>query len=96
MFCIVDTNYHLYEKIKEVNFMNINRLKDIRLDRDFKQIDIANALGIKQQQYSEYERGIVLISIEKINTLADFYNTSVDYLMGRTDERKPYPKSILK
>ena len=59
-------------------------------------VDIANALGIKQQQYSEYERGIVLISIEKINTLADFYNTSVDYLMGRTDERKPYPKSILK
>ena len=76
--------------------MNINRLKDIRLDRDFKQLDIANALGIKQQQYSEYERGIVLISIEKLNTLADFYNTSVDYLMGRTDERKPYPKSILK
>jgi transcriptional regulator with XRE-family HTH domain len=76
--------------------MNINRLKDIRLDRDFKQIDIANVLGIKQQQYSEYERGIVLISIEKLNILADFYNTSVDYLIGRTDERKSYPKSLLK
>lgn len=76
--------------------MNINRLKDIRLDRDFKQSDIAKALNIKQQQYSEYERGIVLISIEKLNILADFYNTSIDYLVGRTDERKPYPKSILK
>ena len=76
--------------------MNINRLRDIRIDKDYKQSDIANALGIKQQQYSEYERGIVLISIEKLSMLADFYNTSIDYLIGRTDERKPYPKSILK
>lgn len=76
--------------------MNINRLKEIRVDRDYMQSDIAKALGIKQQQYSEYERGIVLISIEKLNLLADFYNTSIDYLIGRTDERKPYPKSILK
>lgn len=76
--------------------MNINRLKEIREDKDLKQEDVANALGIKQQQYSEYERGVVLISIEKLNKLADFYQTSVDYLIGRTDERKPYPKSILK
>lgn len=76
--------------------MNINRLKEIRVDKDYKQSDIAKALGIKQQQYSEYERGIVLISIEKLNELANFYNTSIDYLVGRTDERKPYPKSILK
>ena len=76
--------------------MNINRLKEIREDKDLKQEDVANALGIKQQQYSEYERGVVLIAIEKLNKLADFYQTSVDYLIGRTDERKPYPKSILK
>ena len=44
--------------------MNINRLKEIREDKDLKQEDVANALGIKQQQYSEYERGVVLISIE--------------------------------
>lgn len=76
--------------------MDINRLKEIREDRDLKQSDVSNALGIKQQQYSEYERGVVLISIEKLNQLATFYDTSVDYLIGRTDERKPYPKSILK
>ena len=76
--------------------MNIERLKEIREDKDLKQVDVAQALGIKQQQYSEYERGMVLISIEKLNVLADFYHTSVDYLIGRTDERKPYPKSILK
>ena len=76
--------------------MNLNRLKEIREDRDLLQKDIAQALGIKQQQYSEYELGSVLISIEKLNKLADFYNVSIDYLVGRTDERKPYPKSIVK
>ena len=76
--------------------MNINRLKEIREDKDLKQDEIAKVLGIKQQQYSEYERGNVLISIEKLNKLADFYQTSIDYLVGRTDERKPYKKSILK
>ena len=76
--------------------MNIYRLKEIREDKDLKQEDVANALGIKQQQYSEYERGTVLISIEKLDKLANYYHTSVDYLIGRTDERKPYPKSILK
>ena len=76
--------------------LNIIRLKEIREDNDLKQEDVARALGIKQQQYSEYERGVVLISIEKLDKLADFYNTSIDYLVGRTDERKPYKKSILK
>ncbi len=76
--------------------MNINHLKEIREDRDLKQDDVAKALGIKQQQYSEYERGVVLISIEKLDKLANYYGTSIDYLVGRTDERKPYKKSILK
>ena len=76
--------------------MNIIRLKEIREDNDLKQEDVARALGIKQQQYSEYERGVVLISIEKLDKLADFYNTSIDYLVGRTEERKPEKKRILK
>ena len=76
--------------------MNINRLKEIREDKDLKQEEVAKALGITQQQYSEYERGVVLISIEKLDKLADYYDTSIDYLVGRTDERKPYKKSILK
>lgn len=76
--------------------MNIIRLKEIRKDKDLSQTDVANYLGMKQQQYSEYEIGKRLIPIETLNKLADFYDTSVDYLIGRTDERKPYPKSILK
>ncbi len=76
--------------------MNIERLKEIREDRDYKQIDIAKLLKITQAQYSRYEMGINTIPLDKINKLADFYNTSIDYLLSKTDEKKPYPKSILK
>lgn len=76
--------------------MNISRLKGIREDKDLNQSDIAKALGIKQQQYSEYEIGKRLIPINYLSDLADYYDTSIDYLLSKTDERKPYPKSILK
>ena len=75
--------------------MDISRLKEIREDKDLNQIDVAKALGIKQQQYSEYEIGKRLIPINYLYDLAEFYDTSLDYLVGRTDERKPYKKSIL-
>lgn len=76
--------------------MNISRLKEMREDKDLYQKDIATILKVTQQQYNKYELGINSIPIEKLNTLANYYNTSVDYLIGRTDERKPYKKSILK
>lgn len=76
--------------------MNIQRLKEIREDKDLKQSEVAKVLGIKQQQYSEYEIGKRLIPINYLYNLATFYNTSIDYLLGKTDVRKPYPKSIIK
>lgn len=76
--------------------MNISRLKEIREDHDLYQKDIAIILGVTQQQYNKYELGINSIPLEKINILADYYKTSIDYLTCRTDERKPYSKSILK
>ncbi len=72
--------------------MDISRLKEIREDRDYKQSDIAKILGTTQQQYSKYELGIQLISVERLVQLAKFYNTSVDYLIGLTNERRAYPK----
>ena len=75
--------------------MNINRLKEIREDKDLLQKDVANVLKMSQVVYSRYETGIRLIPIDKLDILANFYNTSVDYLIGRTDERLPYKKSIL-
>ena len=76
--------------------INISRLKEIREDRDLYQSDIAKVLNITQSQYSLYENGIRLIPIDKLAILAKYYNTSVDYLIGLTDERKPYPNSIIK
>ena len=72
--------------------MNIQRLKEIREDKDLYQKDVADYLKIKQQQYSEYEIGKRLIPINYLSELADFYDTSIDYLLSKTNERKPYPK----
>lgn len=72
--------------------MNIHRLKDLREDKDLTQNDIAKILNTTQQQYSKYEIGIRLIPIDKLNKLADFYKTSTDYILGRTNIRKPYEK----
>ena len=66
--------------------MNIERLKD----KDLYQKDIAKILHIPQQNYSRYELGIVSMPIEKYVLLAQFYDTSIDYLVGLTNERKPY------
>lgn len=75
--------------------MNIDRLKEIREDRDILQRDVARFLKIKQQQYSEYEIGKRLIPINYLSDLADYYNVSIDYLLSKTDVKKPYPKSIM-
>lgn len=75
--------------------MKIERLKEIREDKDLLQRNIAELLNISQVQYSRYETGIRLIPIDLLCKLADFYNTSIDYLIGRTDEKRPYKKSAL-
>lgn len=75
--------------------MNIDRLKEIREDRDILQRDVAKFLKIKQQQYSEYEIGKRLIPINYLSELADYYNVSIDYLLSKTDVKKPYPKSLM-
>ncbi|HAQ40402.1 MAG TPA: transcriptional regulator [Clostridiales bacterium] len=49
-------------------------------------------LGIRQTVYSRYERGFQSIPVEHLLVLADLYNTSIDYILGRTNEIKPYPK----
>lgn len=72
--------------------MDITNIKEIREGRDLKQSEIAELLDITQAQYSRYELGINNIPIEKLDKLANFYETSIDYLLGRTDEKKPYNK----
>ena len=73
--------------------INIERLKEIRQDKDLQQKDVVKILKTSQVQYCRYERGIRSIPIEKLAVLAKYYGVSVDYLLGLTNERKPYPKA---
>jgi transcriptional regulator with XRE-family HTH domain len=68
------------------------RIRDLREDADLNQIEVAEKLGMSQSGYSRYEAGERDIPTEVLIKLADLYDTSVDYLLGRTNERKPYPK----
>ena len=66
------------------------RIRDLREDRDLKQKDIAQMLHIHQTTYSDYEIGNLNVPIDVFIKLAEFYNTSIDYLAGITDNPKPY------
>lgn len=67
------------------------RLRDMREDHDLTQKQLSEAVNITQRSYSYYERGDHMIPPEVLCRLADFYGTSVDYLLGRTDCQDPYP-----
>ncbi len=68
----------------------------IREDKDLTQKEIAKLLKMDQSNYSKYELGKINIPLDIIIKLADFYETSTNYLLYRTDNRKPYSKSIVK
>ena len=73
----------------------MNRLKELREDKDLFQKDIAKILNMSQTGNSQYETETNDIPTEVLKKLANFYNTSIDYLLYETDERKPYSKSIM-
>ncbi|MCL2447291.1 MAG: helix-turn-helix domain-containing protein [Oscillospiraceae bacterium] len=68
------------------------RIRSLRIDADLKQKDIAELLHVKPNTYTQYETGVLRYSVETLITLAQFYNTSLDYLVGLTDEKTPYPR----
>ena len=72
--------------------MYLKRLRDLREDKDKYQVDIAKYLKITRQQYSLYETGKRDIPIDLLIMLVYYYNTSIDYIVERTDEKKTYPK----
>ena len=76
-----------YEILKYPNIRNL------REDNDLTQKELAQYLNIRQNTYSRYELNQLNIPLDILTKLADYYNTSVDYLIGRTDEKKSYPKS---
>lgn len=73
----------------------MNRLKELREDRDLLQQDISKLLNVSQVAYSYYELEKRQIPIDLLKKLANYYNTSIDYILYLTDEKTPYPKSII-
>lgn len=69
------------------------RIRDIREDQDISQQQIADYLMCDQSLYSKYERGERTVPLEIMVKLADYYHTSIDYLVGITDQKAPYPRS---
>ena len=68
------------------------RLKDLREDHDFTQQYVSETLGMKQPQYSRYERGLRDIPTDVLIRLARLYNTSTDYILGLTNDPSPRKK----
>lgn len=72
--------------------MHFQRLEDLRVDHDKTQIEIAEYLNMGRNVYWRYEKGIREIPTWAVIKLADFYNVSTDYLLGRTDDPTPPQK----
>lgn len=75
--------------------MFYQRLRDLKEDMDLKQSNIAKIISVSENQYGRYERGENDIPLEKALILADFYNVSIDYIAGRTNDKKGFNKSDL-
>ena len=71
------------------------RIRELREDNDLTQTYMAKLLNVNQRTYSRYVTGGHEISLASLSKIADFYNVSTDYLLDRTDIKKPYPKSKL-
>ena len=67
--------------------MNEKRLFDLREYKDLSQIKLADYLGITQQTYSLWEKGTKIIPLKHLNSLSNFYEISMDYIVGLTDEK---------
>ena len=75
-----------YEILKYEN------IRKLRTDMGYTQKQVAEVLGVSQNTYSQYEIGVLNYPVDALVKLADFYGVSVDYLLGRTDQKEPYPR----
>ena len=69
------------------------RLKDLREDRDLTQTELAKYLGCSQTTYSRYETGDLNVPVDILKMLAKYYKVSIDYIIGLTNEKRPYKRS---
>ena len=69
------------------------RIKELRKEKGLTQLQIQMKLGIEQSYFSKLERGVFMPTIEQCVNIAKFFNTSVDYLLGITNIKEPYPRT---
>jgi len=72
--------------------MKYENIRKLRIDNGYTQKQVAEHLGISQNTYSQYEIGVINYPVDAVVKLADFYQVSTDYLLGRTNIKIPYPK----
>lgn len=72
--------------------MKFEQIRSLRIDNGYTQKQIGEYLGISQNTYSQYEIGVLNYPVDALIKLADLYGVSVDYLLGRTCNKGPYPK----
>lgn len=73
------------------DILKFENIRKLRIDRGLTQAQLAAILNIRQNTYSQYEVGTLNYPVEALLKLADFYGVSVDYLLGRTEVKTPYP-----
>lgn len=74
-----------------IEVMKYENIRNLRIDRGLTQSKVAEYLNVKQNTYSQYEIGVLNYPVDVVVKLADYYGVSVDYLLGRTPVREPYP-----
>ena len=78
--------------IMRYEIMKFENIRNLRIDSGYTQKQIGEYLGISQNAYSQYEIGVLNYPIDVLIKLADLYGVSIDYLLGRTGTKTPYPK----
>ena len=76
-----------------MEILKYGRIRDLRNDRGLTQKQVAKLLNVSQNTYSQYEIGISRFPLDAVVRLAEYYNVSIDYLVGLTDETAPYPRN---
>lgn len=71
--------------------LEFENIRSLRIDHGYTQKQIGEYLGISQNTYSQYEIGVLKYPVDVLIKLADLYHVSLDYLVGRTQQKDPYP-----
>lgn len=76
----------------KTEILKYERIRNLRIDQGLTQKDIADIVNVKQNTYCQYETGVLNYPLDVVVKLAEYYNVSMDYLVGLTDQPEPYPR----